>query len=371
MADSRPTINVRDLTAVLKVLPPNKSVLIVGPHGVGKSQLAGQVADHFGIRKIDRRLSQMTEGDMIGLPVVSDGVTRFLPVDWFYAGCQEPCEILLDEFNRATPEIMGAAMQIILDRELNGHTLHPETRVYACINGGAHYSVNEMDQALVNRFAIFHLDPDLEDWITWATGPGNIDPVIVDYIRNHPVELRFKDLDKMEPLTAYPTNRGWESVDKCLKHAKMVPSEISGNSPPPTFFQLCAAILGHPSAVGFTKFVKEYARVMNASDILDNWAKNKAKIKKLTHDEKLSLVSKLGDSCKKDTWTDEQAKNVMDFADAVLDGEGFIFLHTNVMGTQNIPNISKMAKTGFMLKVVEHAKVAQAKQQEKNEKKKV
>ncbi|MHA2020071.1 MAG: AAA family ATPase, partial [Candidatus Thorarchaeota archaeon] len=86
MADIRPIINARDLIAVLKALPPNMSALVEGPHGVGKSHIARQVAEHFGFPLIDRRLSQMTEGDMIGLPKVSDDVTRFLPVDWFKRG---------------------------------------------------------------------------------------------------------------------------------------------------------------------------------------------------------------------------------------------------------------------------------------------
>ena len=44
------------------------SVLIRGDHGIGKSQIVKQLGAQFNLPIIDKRLSQLTEGDIIGLP---------------------------------------------------------------------------------------------------------------------------------------------------------------------------------------------------------------------------------------------------------------------------------------------------------------
>src|SRR6266567_850685 len=137
------TMSVRTFLKVGRSLPANISVLLRAPHGVGKSQVvrqlgrsiaddlqkAGSVKDAELVEHIDRRLSQMSEGDVIGLPSTDGNVTRFNPPDWFKRACDKPCILFLDELNRATPEVMQAAFQIVLDRELNGWKLHPLTRV--------------------------------------------------------------------------------------------------------------------------------------------------------------------------------------------------------------------------------------------------
>lgn len=354
MADTstRPTINVRDLVAVLKLLPPGKSVLIVGPHGIGKSQITKQIAKFFGQEHIDRRLAQMTEGDMIGMPVVTDDVTRFLPVDWFMRGCNKSVTMLLDELNRATMEIMNAAFQVILDRELNGNKLHPETRVFACINAGSHYSVNEMDHALVNRFAVFHLEPDNQDWIDWARSVG-IDSLIVEYISTHEEALRFKDLDKMESLACYPTPRGWESVDTCLKHAKMSPSDVCGKSVPASFYQMITSILGAPTALGFTRFVETYNRIVSATDVMDNYPSNKERVKAIGHDAIVALLEKIGRHCKDNVWTEAQVTNLENFVVDNCNGEDLVLVFQQVMQAKQMQNIQSFHKTKVIDAILE------------------
>ena len=62
-------MDIATFVTTAKALPPEISVLVRGPHGIGKSQVVRQVARHFNLQVIDRRLSQMTEGDMVGLHV--------------------------------------------------------------------------------------------------------------------------------------------------------------------------------------------------------------------------------------------------------------------------------------------------------------
>ena len=112
---------------VSKALPKDITVMIRGPHGIGKSQCVYQLADHFGLPMMERRLSQMTDGDMIGVLDDDDSyvvggrkATEFRPPRWLLECVEQPHVIFLDEINRATPEVMQAAFQLVLDREIAG-----------------------------------------------------------------------------------------------------------------------------------------------------------------------------------------------------------------------------------------------------------
>ena len=76
-----------DFKNLLTVLPfvtnANHPVLLRGRHGIGKSSVVYQYAETLGMPVVERRASQMTEGDLLGLPTVDEGVTSFCPPDWF------------------------------------------------------------------------------------------------------------------------------------------------------------------------------------------------------------------------------------------------------------------------------------------------
>ena len=59
------------------VIAVRKPVLLRGRHGVGKSEVVYQVAEDLGLPVVERRASQMTEGDLIGLPKTDGDVTSF------------------------------------------------------------------------------------------------------------------------------------------------------------------------------------------------------------------------------------------------------------------------------------------------------
>ena len=80
-----------DFKNLLTVLPlvtdAGHPVLLRGRHGIGKSSVVYQYAESLGMPIVERRASQMTEGDLLGLPTVDEGVTSFCPPDWFATAC--------------------------------------------------------------------------------------------------------------------------------------------------------------------------------------------------------------------------------------------------------------------------------------------
>ncbi len=335
-------MDIKTFSSTVRHLPADVSVLIRGPHGIGKSYLAQGTADDIGLPLIDRRLSQMSEGDLVGLPELVDGVTRFCPPDWYARACREPVVLLLDEINRATPELQQGAFQIVLARELNGHRLHPETRVIAAINASAEYQVNEMDPALLDRFWVVDLDPTTEDWIEWASGPGEVDSVIVDFIRHHPAHLRFKG--QPEPDKLYPSPRSYERLDRTLKHAGMAPEQVAGQVGSNTgFYALAHGFLGTEAAICFRDFVANYELQLSPEDLLERWDENKDRILKLTNDQANNLIAKIVEHCKTNDWTVSQCSNLAEWAKQ-LPGEMMVSMWNGVMETKQVQNITKLHK---------------------------
>ena len=332
-------MDIKTFVETASRLPADISLMVRGPHGIGKSQIFKQVADKLGLELVDRRLSQMTEGDLLGLPELTDGVTRFCPPDWFMDCCKNPRALLLDEYNRATPEVLQTAMQITLDRELNGHKLHPGTRIFAAVNASAEYSVNELDPAQADRFWTIDLEPTVEDWLNWAVGAG-VDSVIIDFIRQHPGHLRHKG--QVEPGKVYPSQRSWDRMAQALRHSGVDLTEAAGN-PPAFLYPVCLGFVGVEAAISLRDFVKNYDSVISAEDILDNWKKVKAKVDKLNADKQNAISEKILVHCKDHSWSDTQVQNVAAFIKSTSSEQTVAFFN-KVMETNNVGNIRALHK---------------------------
>jgi hypothetical protein len=264
-------MEIKNFVKTAAVLPCDVSILIRGGHGIGKSQIVRALANNFRLDVIDRRLSQMCEGDMIGLPSLDNGSTKFNPPDWYISACVSPKVLFLDEINRATPEIMQAAFQIILDRELNGTKLHPETRIFAAINTGNKYSVNDMDPALLDRFWVVDLEPSVDDWVNWSI-ENNIHQNITLFIQDQP---KFLDpVDNVNPGTVQPSRRSWQKLNNALIHAKVIeePQNL-------LFLNISCGFIGFEAAAAFYNFVKNISSNLTAEELVNQYETDLVKLK--------------------------------------------------------------------------------------------
>jgi len=347
-------MNINTFLSVARVLPPSKSVLLRGSTGIGKSNVVRQLAEEFGVEMIDVRGSTMTEGDVAGYPDLDGmkrtGVMTFCMPAWFMAACKRPVVLFLDEFNRATPQVMQSFFQIVLDRELGNdeqgrpHKLHPETRVYAAINAGNEYSVQDMDPALLNRFASFEIVSTKDDWMDWAKSPrGNIDPVIIEFISMHSEQLAV-DVSKVQPGEVFPTPRSWAAFNECLRYAKINLGDILGT---PTHAALinniATALVGQSASAEFTKFVRDYKILLTPEDILNKFDANIDRIKKCDNDKLNALINKIADHAKSNDWTVDQAFNLAQFG-LLLPEEMLVYMWNQISKCKRIDNMVKFHK---------------------------
>jgi energy-coupling factor transporter ATP-binding protein EcfA2 len=309
------TMQVRTFLKVAPLLPKTTSVLLRGAHGIGKSQVvrhvAGLIASAEGLTNfevIDRRLSQMSEGDMIGLPSTDGEVTRFNPPEWYKRACDKPVCLFLDELNRATPEVMQAAFQVVLDRELNGWKLHPQTRVFAAINTGGNYTVNEMDPALLDRFWAIDLTPDVQDWVTWAKESKAVHDNVVTFITGN--EKWLDPPRSGDSGAVSPSRRSWER----LSHA-LVSVGVADQPDNNLFYPLCLGYVGTEATIAFHDYVKTIEAQVSGKEILEEYPKVKAKIARLGQEKLNVAIEKLADYITKNVSivNDVQGQNLRDF----------------------------------------------------------
>jgi len=240
-----------------------KPVLHRGRHGVGKSEVVYQTAETLGVPVVERRASQMTEGDLLGLPSTDGDVTSWNPPDWFKTACDQPVLLFLDEIDRATTEVRQGIFELTDSRKLNGYRLHADTHIFAAVNGGEHgeqYQVGEMDPAELDRWTVFDVEPTVEDWLNWAK--EKVDGLVWDFINHNHNHLEHSD--DFEPNKVYPSRRSWERLNQCLASADLL------GAASPTLFNLSCAFVGFEAAVAFNDFVANYDRQVTVEEVLND-----------------------------------------------------------------------------------------------------
>src|SRR5918997_5352604 len=80
-----------------------RPVFIWGPPGIGKSSLVQQFAVELGLPCVSLLGSQLAPEDIIGVPQILDGVSRFCPPASIAR--QEPYCLFLDELNACSHEV--------------------------------------------------------------------------------------------------------------------------------------------------------------------------------------------------------------------------------------------------------------------------
>ena len=292
--------------AVPHVCAIGKPVLLRSRHGVGKSSVVYAYGKHIDLPVVERRASQMTEGDLLGLPKIDGECTKWLPPEWLLTACRQPVLLFIDEIDRATVEVRQGFFELTDSRKLAGWTLHEGTQIFAAVNGGEHsaqYQVGEMDPAELDRWTVFDIEPDIEDWTLWAK--DIIHPIILDFVRQTPTHLEH--LTDFEPNKVYPSRRSWHRLSDCVNASN--PCLLEAGETNAVLFNLTNAFVGQEAAFALQDFVKQYEKQLTVEDILDKgkWKDSKD----FDINGQTSLVEKFEASERlKETLTDDQIGNL-------------------------------------------------------------
>jgi MoxR-like ATPase len=272
---------------------------LVGAMGIGKSQIVAQVAKELGIQLIDLRLAQMETGDLVGIPYLKGNKTFWGAPGWWPEEGTRGI-LLLDEINRAPNDVRQAIFQLILAdsegrRKLHTHILPKGWAVIAAMNpGGGEYQVEELDKAMVRRFIMLTVQPDVESWLLWAKEnvelagkeKPKVDPAITAFIA---ANKNLLNLTENFDVEVKPSSDAWTMLSQ-LREANVIPYEAE--------FEIMAGIVGKEQATAFRKWLDaNYKRPVNGEEILNKYEEVVERLLEQRNDEwyatKLDLLTHL------------------------------------------------------------------------------
>lgn len=243
------------------------TVIMEGPHGIGKSNIVKQFANEQEYHLEELFLSHQEVGDLIGIPHTIDRngltiTTWSMPI-WLQrmheaASKGKHSVLFLDELNRAPIDVRQSALQLVLERQIHEHFLPVvngvRTLVVAAINPADQYQVDELDPALLDRFLHVYVEADAKAFLKWGR-KNNVNQIVLDFIGEFPDRLHWTPTDG--GIGATP--RSWTKLGDFMDNVDKISEDI--------LFQVMKGKVGTEIASQFYSFYKNYVDVVKAEDI--------------------------------------------------------------------------------------------------------
>lgn len=149
---------------------PSVPMAFVGDPGYGKTAQVQEAGWELGYDVITIIGSTREETDIAGIPALVNGRSTTITPDWGLALQEKPGLLLLDEFNRARPEVLNAMLTLVQSRTFpNGRDkLHDHTIIIAVMNDPEMVDAEHLCPAMNNRFGWVDLGvPSMQDSLCW------------------------------------------------------------------------------------------------------------------------------------------------------------------------------------------------------------
>jgi len=150
----------QDENVVMASLLTGDPLLLIGNHGCAKTHIANKVAEALGKKFLVYDASKAMFEDVLGYPNVEklkQGVVEYVPSP---VTVWDKELILIDELNRAIPELQSKWLEVIRSRKIMGFSTQVKW-VWAAMNPMSYSATQALDDALVGRFALFIYAPDV------------------------------------------------------------------------------------------------------------------------------------------------------------------------------------------------------------------
>ena len=182
---SKQHVNTHELKDIIRftietVEQKRLPICVWGSHGIGKTEIVGQVVKEMNYNLVVLHLSTQDITDLIGIPYQKDGVQYWSVPKWLddanknYILTGVPNYFFLDEMNRGHPIVHKAMLPLLLDGTLHLHKIGPKDCIIAACNPATDdYDVNEMsDKALNDRLGHVVFKPTHQEYIQYCQDKG-------------------------------------------------------------------------------------------------------------------------------------------------------------------------------------------------------
>ncbi|HOE57636.1 MAG TPA: hypothetical protein PLI20_08620 [Bacillota bacterium] len=266
---------------------------LISERGVGKTSAYQQCATELEIGYMGLYAAALEGPDFMGLPDKDReaGITRylapqFLPtVQAVKEGLFPPKGILvLEEINRVPNDTTSVLYPLLLERKINGHSLAQGWKIGVTMNPDTmNYSLNSLDDAMLDRFVSIEITADLEDYIEYSI-LNHPNDYVLSFLQACPdLLLVVKKAADSTALSKSPTPRGWTKVQELMNNCNISERLMK---------QLIAGIVGPEAAASFYGFMKDRSfKIPSADKILNNFEEVRTDVMDVLETDRLDVVS--------------------------------------------------------------------------------
>ncbi len=286
-----------------------RPVLLIGPPGIGKTQIMEQIAKECQIGLVAYTITHHTRQSAIGLPFIQSksygnqeySVTRYTMSEIVAAiydkmettGLKEGI-LFIDEINCVSETLAPTMLQFLQCKTFGNHPI-PEGWVIIAAGNPPEYnkSVREFDVVTLDRIKKIMVEPDFDVWKEYAQRE-RIHPAILSYLNIK--KQYFCHIETTVDGKRFATPRGWEDLSRLMEIYERLGKKADR--------EVMIQYLQHPKiAKDFANYLELYYKYQNTyqvDEILSGVIKESLcdQASKASFDEKLSLVglllSKLG-----------------------------------------------------------------------------
>lgn len=206
-----------------------RPVLLMGPPGIGKTQIMEQIASECGIGLVSYTITHHTRQSAVGLPMIKteefDGkeysVTEYTMseiISGVYKAVKEQGHregiLFIDEINCVSETLIPTMLQFLQCKTF-GNQKVPEGWIIVAAGNPPEFnrSVREFDMVTYDRLRVINIDADLEVWREYAR-EREIHNAILLYLDIRPQNFYsvMADVDGLKFVTA----RGWEDMSSLM-----------------------------------------------------------------------------------------------------------------------------------------------------------
>lgn len=253
------------LIPVLKTaFQEQENVILVGPPGVGKTDMTEQAAKEGGFRLMINHPVISEPTDYKGLPVPREGYAEFLPYGMLRTlmDTNEPTVFFMDDLGTANESVQAAAMQLWLLREIDGKRISDKVSIVAATNRVKDKAgVKTVIAPLRSRSTILEVTVDTNDWLEWAW-KNNIHTAITSFI-NFKQNMLLDERDASREIVNTHNPRNIVTLDRWLKRKLPTSSER----------EVFTGAVGEMFATEFIGFLDIFRKIPDPVDVLKDPSK--------------------------------------------------------------------------------------------------